>query len=87
MFFQALKNWRRVSVRDRRTKKDWAEEIEISVLQRQYLNRCIGNIEEYRKEVSAWQDVRNNSGEAMDWQFKTENARIKLKHIYPYCKD
>ncbi|MDR3234336.1 MAG: hypothetical protein LBT46_11860 [Planctomycetaceae bacterium] len=51
------------------------------------MNRRIGNIEEYRKEVQAWQDARNNSGEAMDWQFKTENARIKLKHIYPYCKD
>jgi hypothetical protein len=68
-------------------KKDWAEEIEMSVLQRQCLNRRIGNVEEYRKEVQAWQDARNNSGEAMDWQFKTENARIKLKHIYPYCKD
>ncbi|MDR3232398.1 MAG: hypothetical protein LBT46_01795 [Planctomycetaceae bacterium] len=59
----------------------------VSVLQRQCLNRCIGNIEEYRKEVQSWQDARNNSGEAMDCPFKTENARIKLKHIYPYCKD
>jgi hypothetical protein len=64
-----------------------AAEIEISVLQRQCLNRRIGNVEEYRKEVSVWQAARNNSGEAMDWQFKTTNARIKLKHIYPYRKD
>ena len=145
MFFQPLGNWRRVSVREHRTQKDWAEEIahlldvdfpdaevvvlvmdnlnvhkigslyerfpaeqarayvkrleihhtpkhgswldmaeiEFSVLSEQCLNRRIGDMETFRREVKAWQDARNASGKGADWQFTTENARIKLKRLYP----
>ena len=145
IFFEPLGNWRRVSVRERRTQLDWAEEIarlldedypdaevvvlvndnlnthkigslyerfpakrareyvkrleihftpkhgswlnaaecEFSVLSVQCLERRIGDIETFRREVQAWQDARNASGNGMDWQFTTENARIKLKRLYP----
>jgi len=144
MFFEPLGNWRRVSVRERRTQRDWAEEIahlldvdypdaevvvlvmdnlnthkigslyerfppeqarayverleihftpkhgswlnmaeiEFSVLSCQCLDRRIGDIETFRSEVKAWQDARNASGKGADWQFKTEDARIKLKRLY-----
>jgi hypothetical protein len=145
MFFEPLGNWRRVSARERRTQKDWAEEIahlldvdypdaevvvlvmdnlnthkigslyehfpperarayverleihftpkhgswlnmaeiEFSVLSCQCLDRRIGDIETFRREVQAWQDARNATGKGADWQFTTKDARIKLKRLYP----
>ena len=36
-----------------------------------------------RKEVAAWEFDRNNRAATIDWRFTTEDARIKLKRIYP----
>ena len=145
MFCQPLGNWRRVSVRERRTQRDFAEEIahlldidfpdvevvvlvmdnlnthklgslyerfpadrarayarrleihptpkhgswlnvaeiELSVLTKQCLNRRIGDIVTFRREVKAWQDTRNASDKGVDWQFTTADARTKLKRLYP----
>ena len=145
MFFEPLGNWRRVSVRDRKTQWDFAEEIaklldedfpesdvvvlvmdnfgthkigslyerfpaeqarayvkrleihhtpkhgswlnaaeiELSVLKGQCLDRRFESREEYEKAVKAWQDDRNASGKGCDWQFTTEDARKKLKKLYP----
>jgi transposase len=58
-------------------------EIELSVLQGQCLNRRIPDIETIRSEVDAWQKARNNKISKIDWQFKTTDARIKLKRLYP----
>ena len=58
-------------------------EIELNVLQGQCLGRRMDNFEEIRKEVKAWQKERNKKVSAIDWQFKTEDARIKLKRLYP----
>ncbi len=58
-------------------------EIELSVLKGQCLNRRIPEIEQMRSEVKAWNINRNNSQTKVDWQFKTEDARIKLKRLYP----
>jgi hypothetical protein len=58
-------------------------EIELNVLIRQCLNRRIGEINEMRAEVEAWQDNRNNAQSRIDWPFTSENARIKLKRLYP----
>jgi hypothetical protein len=33
--------------------------------------------------VAAWQAARNASGRGVDWRLTTEDARIKLKHLYP----
>ena len=35
------------------------------------------------REVAAWQAARNASARGVDWRFTTEDARIKLKHLYP----
>jgi hypothetical protein len=34
-------------------------------------------------EVAAWQAARNQAGRGVNWRFTTEDARIKLKHLYP----
>jgi hypothetical protein len=58
-------------------------EIELNVLHGQCLSRRIDNIEEIRREVNAWQNHRNNQEAKVNWQFTTEDARIKLKNLYP----
>ncbi len=58
-------------------------EIEISVLCRQCLDRRIPDRETMMCEVGAWQEHRNASAKPVDWRFRTESARIKLKSLYP----
>jgi hypothetical protein len=58
-------------------------EIELSVLTRQCLGRRIETREELEREVSAWEEQRNERGVEVRWQFTTANARIKLRRLYP----
>lgn len=61
-------------------------EIELNVLSGQCLNRRIADIETIRKEVKAWEEERNNKDSKINWQFKTEDARMKLQRLYPTLK-
>ena len=145
LFTEALSGWRKVSVRERRTAVDWAEEvkvilqevyprakrvmlvcdnlnthtfaslykafpaaearhlcsrlefvytpkhgswlniaeIELSVLTRQCLCRRIPDLETLRLETQAWQLKRNAEAKGVDWQFTTQDARTRLKRLYP----
>jgi hypothetical protein len=58
-------------------------EIELNVLTGQCLKRRIDDIEFVRTEVMAWQNFRNNKDAKVNWQFTTEDARIKLARLYP----
>lgn len=58
-------------------------EIELSTLSKQCLNRRIANQEIMIEEVKAWQDERNTLRIGCNWQFKIEDARVKLKKLYP----
>lgn len=58
-------------------------EIELSVFTKQCLARRIGDIETLRAEANAWAAARNAAQTGVDWQFTTDQARIKLKHLYP----
>jgi hypothetical protein len=58
-------------------------EIELRVLSGQCLNRRIPDRQALQNEVAAWQDQRNFKGAKVDWQFSTDDARIKLKRLYP----
>lgn len=58
-------------------------EIEIGVLSRQCLNRRIKDIEQLQTEVAAWERDRNQRSVNVDWRFRTADARIKLKRLYP----
>jgi hypothetical protein len=58
-------------------------EIELSVLARQCLSGRIGSMVELRQEVAAWFARRNGEGATVRWRFGVEEARIKLRHLYP----
>ena len=58
-------------------------EIELNVLTGQCLKRRIDNIDIVKKEVAAWQKFRNNKNAKVNWQFAAEDARIKLRRLYP----
>ena len=146
MFSEPLSGWRKVSARPRRTKVDWALEVEellhtryadvekvalvcdnlnthtrgafyeafaaqkarelvqridfhytpkhgswlniaeneLSSMTRQCISdRRLENIETLRAETSAWADSSNDKHRGVDWQFTVENARVKLKSLYP----
>ena len=61
-------------------------EIELSALQRQCLDRRLGDRATMEREVAAWVAARNAAGASIDWQFTTADARIKLKRLYPSLK-
>jgi len=149
MFAEPLFGWRKVSVRPRRTKVDWAFEMEellrtryadaekvilvsdnlnthtkgafyeafppdqaraivqrlefrftpkhgswlniaeneLSSMTRQCLSgRRIPSIEMLREEADAWAISSNDRQRGVDWQFTIENARHKLKSLYPHIK-
>ncbi len=146
MFAEPLSGWRKVTARPRRTKVDWALEMEellrtryanaekvmlvcdnlnthtrgafyeafeakkareivrriefhntpkhgswlniaeneLSSMTRQAISgRRIESIEMLRGETSAWADFSNEKQRGVDWQFTVENARVKLKSLYP----
>lgn len=58
-------------------------EIELSVLNRQCLNRCIPSQTLLIRETEAWASNRNDKHATVNWQFATTEARIKLKRLYP----
>lgn len=62
-------------------------EIELSVLAKQCLDRRIGTAEELRREVAAWVQERNAETCGVRWRFRTADARIRLRHLYPQVKD
>jgi hypothetical protein len=146
MFCEPLSGWREVAVRERRTKIDWAREMEellrtryasadkvrlvcdnlnthtkgafydafepdkarallsrlefhytpkhgswlniaeneLSSMTRQCMkDRRIATIEELRKETAAWHSAINNRQRGVDWQFRIDDARVKLRSVYP----
>ena len=58
-------------------------EIELSALTRQCLDRRISDLEVLNGELAAWQAATNADQRQVDWQFTTEDARVKLRHLYP----
>jgi hypothetical protein len=62
-------------------------EIELGVLARQCLDRRIPTQEHLKEEIRIWEEAHNHSGKTIDWQFTIEDAKIKLKHLYPSFHD
>lgn len=146
MFCEPLAGWREASVRERRTRIDWAQEVErlmrtryanaekvilvcdnlnthsrgafyeaftpetaravvcrlefrhtpkhgswlniaeneLSSMTRQCVkDRRFATIAALRSETTAWHQHSNAKQRGVDWQFKVEDARTKLKSIYP----
>jgi hypothetical protein len=146
MFCEPLAGWRQVTVRERRTKIDWAQEVEellrtryasaekvilvcdnlnthtkgafyeafapeaaraivrrlafrhtpkhgswlnvaeneLSSMTRQCIDgRRFGTIDVLRTETAAWHEHGNAKQRGVDWQFRVDDARVKLKSVYP----
>ena len=58
-------------------------EIELRVITGQCLNRRIPDKQVLEREVAQWQNQRNFLQAKVDWRFSTDDARIKLKRLYP----
>jgi hypothetical protein len=61
-------------------------EIELSLLTRQCLDRRLPDIPALQQQAKAWYEKRNAKQKSVDWQFTSEDARIKLKSLYPQFK-
>jgi hypothetical protein len=62
-------------------------EIALSVLSSQCLDRRSPDIETLGQETCAWEMRRNACHKGVDWQLTTQNARRKLKHLYPQIQE
>lgn len=58
-------------------------ESELSVLTRQCLSRRIPARLTVAAEAAAWSKQRNEAQIGVDWHFTTEDARTRLKRLYP----
>ena len=58
-------------------------EIEIGVMNKQCLDRRIGDIDTLRDQVAAWETRRNDDGATIKWLFSVVDARIKMVRAYP----
>ncbi|MFZ0028526.1 MAG: IS630 family transposase [Pseudolabrys sp.] len=58
-------------------------ESELGILSTQCLDRRIPDKQTLVEEIAAWEQDRNANHANANWQFSTQNARIKLKHLYP----
>ena len=58
-------------------------ETELSVLSRQCLDRRIDSKGVMAQEIATWERDRNAACTRIDWRFTTDDARIKLKRLYP----
>ena len=58
-------------------------EIELSALARQALSRRLARQDTLERRVADWEAERNAAGTTIDWQFTTQDARVKLRSLYP----
>jgi hypothetical protein len=58
-------------------------EIELSFLSRQCLDTRVDILDVLNNNMDAWSQKRNSRQKGVDWQFTKDDARIKLKRLYP----
>lgn len=62
-------------------------EPELSVLTRQCLDQRIGRTARVSELAQQWAQARNRRQAGIDWHFRTADARIKLKYLYPKIEE
>jgi len=83
---EALRLAKRLEIHHTPKHGSWLDiaEIELSALGNQCLaKRRIDCVDKLNEELSSWNTERNDGQKSVNWQFKTADARIKLKHLYP----
>ncbi len=58
-------------------------ECELSVLEKQCLGERVADEGTLRTRIQLWNSDRNRRSKKIDWQFRTADARIKLRRLYP----
>lgn len=58
-------------------------EIILNVMTRECLKRRMDGIEKVRSELRAWENNRHANPKSINWQFRTSDARVKLRSLYP----
>ncbi len=77
---------RRLEIRHTPKHGSWLNiaECELSAMTRQCVSgRRFGTLEELRAETTAWHTWTNDKQRGVDWQMQVEDARVKLKSVYP----
>ena len=83
---EALRLAKRLEIHHTPKHGSWLDiaEIELSALGNQCLSkRRIDSVDKLNEELAFWNTERNAGQKSVNWQFKTADARIKLKHLYP----
>jgi hypothetical protein len=82
---EALRLLRRLEIHYTPKHGSWLNmaEGEFSVLGQQCLDRRIASSELLAKETAAWEAQRNQAAIGANWKFTTEDARVKLRKLYP----
>ena len=82
---EAKRIWDRLEIHYTPKHGSWLNmaEIEFSVLNKTGISDRISSMKQMRQETTAWAHRRNNDAGRIDWQFTTEDARVKLKRLYP----
>src|SRR5437588_7344567 len=77
--------WQRLEIHHTPKHGSWLNiaEIELSALSRQCLDRRISDLDTLNAELAAWQHAINAEQRQVRWQFTTDDARVKLRHLYP----
>jgi hypothetical protein len=79
---------RRLEMHDTPKHGSWLNmaETELSILNRQGLDRRLEDPAVVRAEDRAWETKRNDAKATINWRFTVADARVKLKHVYPSIK-
>jgi len=82
---EAMRLWKKLEIHYTPLHGSWLNmaEIELSVLGRQALSGRVKDLPSLQERVAAWQSRRNAHPVTIDWRFTAQDARIKLKRLYP----
>ena len=58
-------------------------EIEIGIMSRQALSKPLPDLESFKEQIRNWTIKRNAKQAKINWQFTTQDAKIKLSRLYP----
>lgn len=86
---EALRLCKRLEIHHTPKHASWLNmaEIEIGVLSRQCLSTPFSQIDQMRSAIVQWELSSNNQQRTVHWHFTSDDARLKLKRLYPIIAD
>jgi transposase len=82
---EAMRLWKKLEIHYTPLHGSWLNmaEIELSVLGRHALSGRVKDLQSLQERVAAWQSRRDAHPVTINWRFTAQDARIKLKRLYP----